>query len=260
MWLNDRYKLLKIIGKGGMSSVYLAFDKVNSCLCAIKILVKKNNKVSYRIIYQSYHNEITHLSMIRHTRISRCIDIFEDADAFYLVLDYIDGVSLTSYFHYKISAYKTIDLMFQVLALLQCIHMCGIYHLDIKPQNFLIKQHRIYLIDFGSSLSVHDSKSVPCTTPAYTAKELIEGERPDASCDIYSFGITFYVLLFQCFPSRKQHDTLLAKFLLRCCASCKNDRFQNVAEAKHTLDKILYRGGLGLDGRHVCVEDYKKRM
>lgn len=239
MWLNDRYKLLNLIGSGGMSKVYLAFDKIKDCLCAIKILDKQNSQHSYKTVLQTYQNEIIHLSLLNHTKISHRLDVFEDSEAFYLVLNYIDGISLTSYFHHQTRLHMITDMMLQTLDILQYIHARGIYHLDIKPQNFLVKQHCIYLIDFGSSFHVNGSRNTQYVTPAYAAKEIIEGKRPDASCDVYSFGITFYVLLFGCFPVSFQYSTPMAKFLLTCSATDKKSRYQNIKETKQGLYKLL---------------------
>lgn len=239
MWLMDRYKILKELGRGGTSVVVLVFDKIDQKQYVIKILKKHHPIISFKVIKRIFQNEITSLFKLQNSRICNIEQAFEDIENFYIVLDYINGDLLTSYIEKDADKCIIIKFMYQVLAILQDVHTCGIYHMDVKPQNIVIKDGCAYLIDFGSSYIVTNGHKVYCATPAYTAKEVLEGMLPDESADVYSFGITFYVVLYRRLPSMNTGNSQLESFLLNCCATNKNQRFQNFKEVKHSLDNFV---------------------
>lgn len=239
MWLIDRYKILKEIGRGGTSIVVLVFDKVEQQKYAIKILKKNSAKFSSNMIKQIFLKEVSCLEKLDDFRICNLKHAFEDSENLYIVMDYIDGIALTNFIKKGMDEITVCNLMFKLIDIIQYIHARGVYHMDIKPQNILLNKHKVYLIDFGSSRLLTDDTKVLCTTPAYTSAEILTGDLPDETTDIYSFGITFYVLLYQCLPSVHRVDSYLANFLLTCCSVYKDERYQTCMEAKQHLCKIV---------------------
>lgn len=239
MWIFDRYKKVKLIGKGATSEVYLVFHKFDRQYYALKQLYKSNKNLSHQHMWMTFHREVIHLSSLDHPRICNLKDTFEDKESFYIIMGYIAGVPLSSY--QNVVEETAITFMYQIISIFLYIHSCNIYHLDMKPQNILIKNNQLYLIDFGTSRHATDTTKCSCATVDYASNEVLSGNIIDTSCDVYSFGVTFFVVIFQMFPMHSFCMSDMQAFLLTCCQKEKKKRFQNFFAVKEGLDKLMYK-------------------
>jgi len=197
--LKNRYELLKSIGFGGMSEVYLALDRVTGDTVAVKIMDKRlstNEKYLKRFI-----REINIAKTLNHPNIPKLIDYGLIDGVPYLVTEYIRGKTLKDIVEKNgpLSLNEALRITKEILKALSYAHSKGIVaHRDIKPSNIMIdKDGNVKVMDFGIAKVVgsHLTQSTLLLTPQYASPEQIKGENVDIRSDIYSLGITLYYML-----------------------------------------------------------------
>jgi len=202
------YQLVREIGRGGMGSVWLGerADGLYRGQVAIKLL---NGAVLNNVgARQRFAREGELLSKLAHPNIARLLDAgTTDVGARYLVLEYVDGVSLRAYCEsHRLSVRATIELFCQALEAVAYAHSLLILHRDIKPGNVLVtRDGQVKLLDFGLGklLSVEtagesdDMTRVggPGYTPRYAPPEQMKGAAMGTASDVYSLGVTLYEIL-----------------------------------------------------------------
>jgi serine/threonine-protein kinase len=199
-----KYKLLKQIGKGGMSSVYLAEHLLMRRRVAIKVLPK--NRVADKSYLERFQQEARAVAKLDDPNIVRAFDIDNDGDTHYIVMEYVEGMDL----HQMVAAqgpldYETAaDHIAQVASGLQHAHEMGLVHRDIKPANCLIDKHKtVKLLDMGlakmnddeTSLTLANDENVLGTADYLAPEQALNSHGADARSDIYSLGCTLYFLL-----------------------------------------------------------------
>ena len=197
--LKNRYELLKSIGFGGTSEVYLALDRVTGDTVAVKIMDKRlstNEKYLKRFI-----REINIAKTLNHPNIPKLIDYGLIDGVPYLVTEYIRGKTLKDIVEKNgpLSLNEALRITKEILKALSYAHSKGIVaHRDIKPSNIMIdKDGNVKVMDFGIAKVVgsHLTQSTLLLTPQYASPEQIKGEDVDIRSDIYSLGITLYYML-----------------------------------------------------------------
>lgn len=198
--LNDRYMITEVIGVGGMAYVYKAFDKVCNRVVAVKIL--KDEFMSDAQFRRRFTNESKAITMLSHNNIVDVYDVSLEGDALYIVMEYIDGITLKEYMEKKgaLSSVEAIHFIRQILKGLAHAHERGIVHRDIKPHNIiLLKDGTIKITDFGiARLTKFDTQTISDMTIGsvhYISPEQASGDRTDERSDIYSVGIILYEML-----------------------------------------------------------------
>ena len=211
----ERYVLVREIGKGGMGVVYEAKDTVLDRQVALKVMrpeisIRRREK-------ERFLKEARTSAMLNHPNIVTLYDIVEDESGqIFLVFEYVDGRNLSHLIdNEKISLNKSIDIGTQVLEGLKYAHTKGVIHRDLKPSNIMItKRGRAKILDFGIARVAYNTlytfTGQTSGTPAYMAPEQHLGEKVDQRCDIYSFGATLYEMLTGELPF-KGADLLVAK-------------------------------------------------
>jgi len=202
---DNRYKIEKIIGSGGMSYVFLAEDTVMNRKVAVKIL--KDNMVSDEHAVRRFTNESKVVSMLSHPSIVSLYDVSILSETKFIVMEYIDGVTLKQYLdeHGPLDYEETEDIIIQVLSALAHAHSKGIIHRDIKPQNILIRaDHTIKVTDFGIS-KLPGAETVTMSDKAigtanYINPEQASGKRIDVRSDLYSVGVMLYEMVASRLP------------------------------------------------------------
>ena len=195
--LDNRSRIDKIIGVGGMAVVFRAFDILAGRNVAVKIL--KDDIARDEVSVKRFINESKAVSMLSHPNIVTIYDVSVRSDAKYIVMEYIEGITLKNYMlkKGKMETGEILSMIEQVLGALEHAHQKGIVHRDIKPQNImLLKNGIVKVTDFGiaklpnaETVTVKDSA---IGTVFYISPEQASGSKIDARSDIYSLGVMMY--------------------------------------------------------------------
>lgn len=201
--LDRRYKILHRTGEGGMAVVYQALDTLTDMTVAIKIL--REEYLADEEYRQRFRNESRAISLLSHKNIVKVYDISDAEDMQYIVMEYIDGITLKEYIVQQgvLSWKEAVHFTTQILKALQHAHDKGIVHRDVKPQNIMLLENGdIKVTDFGiayfagsagGAASAKNSRTIGSVH--YIAPEQASGNSTDARADIYSVGVILYEML-----------------------------------------------------------------
>ncbi len=194
------YTLLRLLGSGGIGSVFLAERMIGGSLqrTALKMLAPHAAGVSF---IDRFHREQHILGSLDHPNITRMVDAgLTDAGQPYLVMEYVDGEHLDVYCDSrKLEIAERLQLFVHICDAVAYAHRNLIVHLDLKPSNILVTQNGVVkLLDFGTSKIVHTDSLLTTTilaTPAYASPEQLRNEPVTTACDIYALGAILFELL-----------------------------------------------------------------
>jgi serine/threonine-protein kinase len=272
-----KYRLLSLLGSGGMSAVYLAEHMLMRRRVAIKVLPK--SRVEDSSYLERFHREAQAVAALDHRNIVRAYDVDQEDDIHFLVMEYVPGKSL----HELVAKNGPVDFvaaaeyMRQAAEGLQHAHRIGMVHRDIKPGNLLLDEKgTVKLLDLGlarffndkdeNSLTVKHEEKVLGTADFLSPEQALNSHTVDGRSDIYSLGCTFYYLLTSHapFPEGTLAQRLLAHqtkvprpveeerpdipprllaILNRMIAKKPEDRFQTARDAAEELLHWLTESG-----------------
>lgn len=205
-----KYRLLSLLGKGGMSSVYLAEHVLMRRRCAIKVLpTRRVHDASY---LGRFHREAQAVASLDHPNIVRAYDVDHELDGdmeiHFLVMEFVDGKSLLDIVQQRgpLSARDAAEYIRQAALGLQHAHEAGLVHRDIKPGNLLVDTGgTVKLLDLGLarffetteevSLTVQHDERVLGTADYLAPEQAVDSHKVDARADLYSLGCTLYFCL-----------------------------------------------------------------
>ncbi|MEW5592220.1 Stk1 family PASTA domain-containing Ser/Thr kinase [Peribacillus frigoritolerans] len=198
--INGRYKLIQMVGGGGMANVYLARDMILDRDVALKILrMDFNNDEEF---IKRFNREAQSATSLAHPNIVSIYDVGEEDSIYYIVMEYVDGFTLKQYIqkYYPIPVDEALDIMRQITAAISHAHHNGIIHRDIKPQNILIdKEGTVKITDFGIALALSATNITQTNAVLgsvhYLSPEQARGGMANKKSDIYSLGIVMFELL-----------------------------------------------------------------
>ena len=195
--LVDRYRIVALLGRGGMGEVYRAEDLKLGNVVALKFLPASLQSDAASLA--GFHAEVRNARHVSHPNVCRVYDIGEVNGQHFLSMEYIDGEDLASLLRRigRLPADKALETAHQICAGLAAAHDCGLLHRDLKPANIMLDgRGRVRITDFGLALSNDDamSRSETAGTPAYMAPEQIAKGQAGVRSDIYSLGLVFYEL------------------------------------------------------------------
>lgn len=198
--LDGRYEIRDVVGVGGMAVVYKAYDNIDDRIVAVKIL--KDEYLTNEEFRRRFKNESKAIAVLSHRNIVKVFDVSFGDRLQYIVMEYIEGITLKEYIEQKgvLDWREALFFSIQILRALQHAHDKGIVHRDVKPQNImLLSDGTIKVTDFGIARFSH-SETRTMTEKAigsvhYISPEQAKGEITDEKADLYSIGVVFYEML-----------------------------------------------------------------
>ena len=255
--IDNKYEILKEIGKGGMSTVYLAMDKRLNKQWAIKELRRIPGNENNKILVKSLIIEANMMKKLDHPSLPRVVDIIDNGQTIYVIMDYIEGESLKTVLSVSgaQSQKKVIEWAKQLCEVLRYLHSQNppIIYRDMKPSNVMLKpEGNLKLIDFGIAREYKEQNladTVSLGTRGYAAPEQFGGKgQTDARTDIYCLGVTLYHLItgknpteppYEIYPIRVWNPALssgLEAIISKCTQLNPDDRYQDCDELMYALE------------------------
>ena len=198
--INDRYEVIRSIGEGGMANVYLGYDTILDRNVAIKVL--RGDLSNDEKFVRRFQREALSASSLAHPNIVEMYDVGEDDGIYYIVMEYIDGITLKQLLKKRgsLTLSEAIDIMSQLTDGMAHAHDSYIIHRDLKPQNIMIKDDgSIKITDFGIAMALNSTQLTQTNSVMgsvhYLPPEQASGKGATVKSDIYSMGIIFYELL-----------------------------------------------------------------
>lgn len=257
--IDGKYEILREVGRGGMSVVYLAMDKRLNKQWAIKEFRKDKDDVSKQVALKALLDEANLMKKLDHPTLPRIVDIIDNHQTVYVIMDYIEGESLNK----VLDAYgaqpqeAVIEWAKQLSDVLDYLHTQNppVIYRDMKPANIMLKPDgTVRLIDFGIAREYKEGKAGDTEaigTRGYAAPEQFGGKgQTDARTDIYSLGVTLYHLVtgknpaeppYEIYPIRHWDPSLssgLEWLIQKCTQLNPGDRYQSCAEVTYVLENL----------------------
>ena len=255
--IEGKYEILKLIGRGGMSRVYLAMDQNLNKQWAVKEIEKRARDKNNAVVIASAMAEANMMKKLDHTSLPRIVDIIDKESVIYVVMDYIEGETLGDVLKaYGAQPQETvIEWAKQLCKVLDYLHTQNppIIYRDMKPANIMLQPNgNVKLIDFGIAREYKEQNladTVSLGTKGYAAPEQFGGKgQTDARTDVYCLGVTLYHLLtgqnpceppYEIYPIRYWNPQLssgLETVILKCTQMNPEDRYQSCAELLYALE------------------------
>jgi serine/threonine protein kinase/tetratricopeptide (TPR) repeat protein len=190
-----QYQIVEAIGRGGMASVFKAYQPALERFVALKILMPQQATPEFS---ERFTREAKAIAQLNHPNILPVIDFGQDRDVTYIVMKYVPGGTLTDRLKKPIDLATTARLINQIAAALDHAHRRSIVHRDVKPSNVLLDEGEwVQLTDFGLAKILGGDQSLTSSgfsmgTPAYLSPEQGQGLSPDHRTDIYSLGVMLF--------------------------------------------------------------------
>lgn len=286
--LDGRYEIHDVIGVGGMAIVYKAYDNIDDRIVAVKIL--KDEYLANEEFRRRFKNESKAIAVLSHPNIVKVFDVSFGDRLQYIVMEYIEGITLKEYIEERgvISWKESLLFMNQILKALQHAHDKGIVHRDIKPQNIMLLENgTIKVADFGIARFSHgDTKTMTekaIGSVHYISPEQAKGEPTDEKADIYSMGVLLYEMLtgklpFEAdsavsvalmqvnknpVPPRKINPNIPVGFeqiIMKAMQKNPRDRYSSSAEFLLDIEELRRNPAIKFDYRAVFVDDQPTRF
>ena len=265
--IDDRYKIIKTIGEGGMANVYLAYDTILQREVAVKIL--RGDLAEDEKFVRRFQREANSASSLKHPNIVEVYDVGEDDGKYFIVMEYINGKTLKSLIKKRgaLTLEEVIDIMLQLTSAVSCAHDSYIIHRDIKPQNVMILEDgRVKITDFGIAMALNNNELTQTNSVMgsvhYLPPEQANGSGSTIKSDIYSLGILMFELLTGKIPFKGENAVEIAikqmrepipsvckidpsipqiveNVILRACAKNPKNRYDNAREMYEDLKTCL---------------------
>jgi len=281
--IKNRYTILRAIGAGGMSEVFLAHDELLDRNVAVKRL--RDQFVSDKILLSQFNREAKSAAQLVHPNIIGIYDVIDDGADQYIVMEYVAGKTLKALMEdYRIEPKAALQITMQLASALSQAHKRNIIHCDIKPQNILMDDSMTPKIaDFGIAKMVTGQTMVfngsnVMGSVHYISPEQASGEPVTAASDIYSLGIVLFEMLTGKVPftadtpvavAMMQVDKpvpLLSEFiekvpdgvqtiLDRMVAKRPGDRYAKADDLVRDLEQVISNGEVGENGNETVTDE-----
>jgi len=254
--IHDYYVIGKELGQGGFAVVNECTSKTTKDVYAVKCITKEGLPNDDLVMIQ---REVSIMEKLRHPGIVQLVDLFDEDDTLYLVMELIRGGELFDRIIEKgsFSENESALIIHQILEAVAYMHQHGVVHRDLKPENLLCatKDSRVIKIaDFG--LSKEGSNLVTsCGSPGYIAPEVLLGEEVyDNTVDIWSIAIITYVLLCGYPPFASDNLKELCQQIMKAEVHFPNPEWTYISsQAKDFIKKILVKNPANRPSAIVCL-------
>lgn len=260
-----KYKVIRLIGEGGMSAVYEAEHEMLGNKVAIKVLnpiLSSNEQIRTR-----FKNEAKLMATLNHPNITKVIDFDDQPQQLSIIMEFLEGEDLSERIkkHGSPSDAEIGNIFNQTLSAFDYAHQKGIVHRDIKPSNiFLLPNGSVKVLDFGIAKLYAENQEMTQTgtqmgTPIYMSPEQVKADKTiDLRSDIYSLGVTLFFtvngkppydgsttsqfdifnkIVFEPLPGL-QKQSIYEPIIVKACAKDRNDRFQNCQEFAVAIENL----------------------
>ena len=193
----DRYRIVSLLGRGGMGEVYGADDLKLGQRVALKFLpVERTRSTSWR---DQFCAEVRNARQVSHPNVCRVYDVGESDGRLFLSMEFVDGEDLSSLLRRigRLPDDKALEVAQQLCSGLAAAHRAGLLHRDLKPSNVMIDgKGRARITDFGLAVTTSEAEheTNPAGTAGYLAPEMLEGTSPSIQSDLYALGLVLYEL------------------------------------------------------------------
>lgn len=232
--LDNRYRVLGLLGRGGMGEVYRADDLRLGQQVALKFLPEALAVDARRLA--QFHNEVRTARQVSHPNVCRVYDIGEINGQLFLTMEYVDGEDLSILLRRigRLPEERAIEIARQICAGLAAAHERGILHRDLKPANIMLDSAgKVRIMDF-SLAAVGKVEDVRAGTPAYMAPEQLSGLEVTVRSDVYALGL----VLYEVFTGRRAFE---AKTIADLVAQHQSGSITSPAQLVTSLDVAVDR-------------------
>jgi len=233
-----RYRIIALLGRGGMGEVFRADDLSLGQTVALKFLPEA---MTDEDTLERFRSEVRIARSISHRNVCRVYDIGEAGNQVFLSMEYVDGEDLTSLLRRigRLPSDKALEIARKICAGLAAAHEKGVLHRDLKPSNIMLDgRGEVLIMDFGLAGLAHEIEDVRSGTPAYMAPEQLAGKEVTARSDLYSLGLVLYEL----FTGRAAFDgTTLEEIVRVRRASTPNRPSTLVRDLDPAVERVILR-------------------
>lgn len=238
--LAERYRIVGLLGKGGMGEVYRADDLKLRQPVALKFLPEALSRDRRRL--ERFHHEVRVAREVSHPNVCRIYDIAEADGQTFLSMEYVDGEDLAILLRRvgRPSPERAIQIARQLCAGLAAAHDKGILHRDLKPHNVMIdKQGRVRITDFGLAgfVAEFSGREIQAGTPAYMSPEQLSGQGVSVKSDIYSLGL----VLYEVFTGGRLFDGATREEVSRSRSSLPTSLSQQSDSLDPAVERVIQR-------------------
>lgn len=244
--LFDYYDVKETLGKGKFGLVKTAVHKKSGKRVAVKVMSKKEMTVQD---VELQRREIEILKMCQHPYIIRLLDIFENQDYIYIIMENLAGGDLFTYLEkrdFEISEDRAKTLSHQMATALYYLHSFGVAHRDLKPENILMvsddDDSDLKIVDFGLSkiIGPNESSLDPFGTLSYVAPEVLLQKPYGKEVDLWSLGVIMYLLLSRVLPFDDEEDKEIARQTIQDAPDFSFEPWDKVSSEAKDIVKSKY--------------------
>ncbi|MFP4497595.1 MAG: serine/threonine protein kinase [Vulcanimicrobiota bacterium] len=254
--VEKRYKVLEILGSGGMSNVYLVYDlRLDNKWVLKEFLGQGEDQQETEVLQEHFKNEAQLLARISHPNLPRVIDYFSHGQIHYLVEEFVDGTTLLEIVNKgKLPVKRVIPVAMQLAETLVFLHNQGIVYRDLKPDNVMVEPlGTIKLIDFGIARIYKAGKmqdTIVMGTPGYAPPEQYGTSQTDVRADVYSLGALLHHLVTGKDPRENPFNfdppsalnivipTYLESVIMKALSMKAEDRYPNMKAMRESLELV----------------------